>query len=199
MKKMITIGAVIAASLLIASSALAAAGGSPQSFNTTNYAAYSATPGWTAWPTNTQGTNATPVSTGGPVYIGYAEHVGINIQGFANCATGSAKIGVILITSMAGGAPTVTTGTNAYSSVTSTVTQNDWQTANSIGPIMFTLPAAAGTNWVNFQTNLPVTTLVGDANWIGVYYITNTLSSGDFITNMNITVNTKLLPRPLSP
>lgn len=205
MKRLVTIGAVIAASLVIAVQSHAAAGGSLQSFGVTNYLVSGGAAGNVSnWPTNSINTNGSPQSTGGPLNIQMVDHVGINIQGLlvsTNTVTGADKIYLTLLTSMATGSPTVTYATNSLSGGLTIITQNDWSTTTntSLGPIAFTIPATPGTNWINFQTNLPSTTLASDANWIGVYSISNTLATTCYITNFGVYLNTKLLPRPLSP
>ena len=200
MKKILKIGAVIAASLTIAISSYAAAGGSLQSFGVTNCITYGTV--ISGWPTNSAGTNG--YQTGGAINIQYADHFGICVQGLvvsSALTAASNTIDVNLVTSMANNYPTVTYGTNIFTGGGSYYTQNDWVTVTNSPfdhtSLHFSLPLTPGTNWVNFQTNIASTTIASDANWLGVYAISNNFSG--FITNFSIGVNTKLLPRPLGP
>lgn len=202
-------GAVGIASFAIAVSAIAGqSGGQNTSFQVTNYiAGAGGSSNVTSWPTNTLGTNGIGTLTGGPVSIGIVDHIGLNLQGYLVVPTYAAGtngiIGITLLPSMASSQsqPAVTLGTNVYTGTATNVAlglgylQNDWASTN--GQVTITFTPTAGTNWINFQTNMDSPAVWADANYIGVYAISNNLGPTGFLTNLVISVNTKLQPKPL--
>ncbi len=198
MKRLLIPAAALSASMLLCATALGSAGGQLQSVNCTNViTGDGGTSNIVSWPTNA--TYNTGLSTGGPVYVGNVDHFGLCVQGFqvSTNITTNAAVMVALVTSMSQSTPVVTTGTNAYSSVTSTVTRNDWQVSTPPYIVTFSFPTNSGTNWFNFQTNIPTSVLGSEVNWVGVYQITNSMLAGGLVTNFSVGINTKLLPNPI--
>jgi hypothetical protein len=207
MKKLLAIGAAIIASVTIATQSNAGqSGGQLTSFFVTNL--LQGTGGLSnivSWPTNTALTNntfgTTGASTGQAVSIGAFEHVGITVQGlwvFPTALAGTnGSVTVTLVTAQSTSSPNTVLASNAWSNSQVVTNQNDWCMPAQGITLVLTPTAGVQTNWLNFQTNLDLPSLAGDANWIGVYQIQNDLGSTGFITNFTIGVNTKLLPKPL--
>lgn len=208
--------------LLLFSGALALATGSAlatgynTSFNITNVLVSGAA--ITSYPTNTAQsvfwnttTNGSVVSsnyytvgeqTGNGVAIYNYDHIGINFQAVVVASTNTAnQIGTqyfVLIPSMAGGPPNGPTASYGvpYAGGVTNVTANDWA-SGGFNQIQVAVPIIGGTNYVNWQTNFPTTSIFADANYIGVYVISNNLPSTCLITNAVLSVNKKLIPKPL--
>lgn len=201
---------------LLAVAPQAKASGSPQSLYVTNYMV--ASQNVVGFPTNQQvavtnaatgGSNYVGSATGLPVYIGNYEHIGFNIQGtYVGTNISAGAIGFTLTSSMAGATPGVTVGTNNLSAGVTEINATDWATpwANSIGLMSFTLPtpiapsANVATNiWINWSTNwfMGSGIIFPDANWIGVYQLSNNMPTGCYLTNVVVTINRKLIPTPL--
>lgn len=185
--------------------------GALKSFNTTNYIS-SAVAYVTGFPTNFPGTNGLPTSTGLPVDISQTRGFAVNIQGFLRNtnATGS-LIFLEFLPSLnsaggigSGGRPSVLTGTNVFLTGTNvftfgvtTIVDNDFSDTNQIFRLTVPVPALT-TNYFNWSTNFTGLWPPGDsANWIGIYGISNNFTAGNFLTNVNIGVNTKLIPTPM--
>jgi hypothetical protein len=77
----------------------------------------------------------------------------------------------------------VTVGTNGQ------ITGCDWETT----PQMSFAITFAGTNWVNWCTNLDPYG-IGFAQWIGVYALSNSQVAGSYITNFSVGLNKKIIP-----
>ena len=207
--KLLKIGAVIAASFVLITKSFAASGGYSTAFNPTNVLTAS-TPSVSGFPTNLLSAAGLPQVTGNtPIYVGYVDHIGINIQGFlVTTNTNATTIGLTFVTSMATSPPQIVYGvSNIWTAgLTNVMTQNDWCNPN-INPALsltFTtltnaLNGTYTTNWINLQTNLPTASIAGDVNWLGLYAITNNLSTGSILTNFNVYVNQKLEVKPFSP
>lgn len=165
------------------------------------------------WPTNQPiGTNpavmGVTISTGLGVAIGNFEHIGIDIKGTAVITNGaSANLTIGFIPSMAANTPQFVFATNQLSALGTNLVYQDWATPAQYPEFMVNVPFIAATantyqtNVFDFETNLVLDTgaqsSFPDANWIGVYTISNNLGAGAWITNLAVGVNTKLIPTPL--
>ena len=157
----------------------------------------------TSYPTNSAATNGNPAATGTAAYVVNYDHLGFDFQGQVLNTTSSnaynALVGIIIVTSMSGNQPKVSTSTNSYYT-TAVPTQNDFATVGP-GVLTFVVPiplTATSTNWVNFQTNFPNTSVLAEANYVGVYQITNNLPTGITITNAVAHINPKIKPFALT-
>lgn len=161
----------LAATLALGFAALTA---QAESFNCTNVLNQTDTD--LSWPTNSIGTNGLPRLTGGPISLQWAtDNAGFSYKGYA---TGSATGNLIfyLVRSWADNPPTVSPLT------TNLPPLNLWESSPGI---TLTVPIAAGI--VSWGTNLSKE-LLGGANWIGIYAVTNTISTLS-VTNLANTVD----------
>lgn len=156
----------------------------------------------TTWPTNSvNGTNGLPLNTGHVVSIGNYDHFGLNFQGYLinTNAANTSFITFMLTGSMANNSPTLTFGTNVYSQNLTNILTSDFSATNNLLLVTIPLPPLY-TNYFNWQTNITTgiaSSYFADANYIGVYQISNNVPVGDVLTNTALYLNTKLLPRPL--
>lgn len=139
---------------------------------------------YTSWPTNQISTNGNPQSTGKPVYIGDVKEALFQFQGYLSNST-AVSMQVILVTANTtqgrGSNPTV--GTNGI--------PNDFAyTAQT----SFNIAIPALTNWFNWQTNISFVgasatgiLAVPNAEWLGIYTITNNFAANQYITTALIT------------
>ena len=156
----------------------------------------------TSFPTNSAGTNGMFQQTGRQIYIGNVRDFGLNLQGFL-LNTNSANTSFVtfmICWSMAGGPPQVSYGTNVYTGNVTNLLTSDWSATNNLFQLTVPLPPAY-TNWFNWQTNITANGILGNlvqnANWIGVYQISNNVPVGDVFTNTALGVLTKLIPSPI--
>ena len=194
--------------------------GTLESFLTTN-SIDSSTASITSWPTNGLSTNAitwtytngTAITTN-TLYPGLLtgkaraivnqEHMVLNLQGWL-VNTSSATIGVQLVTACTGGSGPVVNG-STVSGINTNVFNNlnaasiDFESTGH----WFTFTCPAGTNWINLQQNLVTDALLTagnlpNADFVGVYQITNNFTSGNSLVNPNgvLFLNKKLIPTPL--
>lgn len=220
--KILSIG--LGLGLLAATAMPAAASAYFQSFNITN--AITPAQVW-GFPTNSVGTNGIYPNTGTPVVLQDFDHIGFNFQGMMICATSTPTYTLTfeLVFSQANNPPLVITpsATNisigpyatwlTNSTTTNSVfTQNDW-TCNIGGPAsgvgtnfavyLLSFTVQAGTNWLNLQTNLnlntPALAPIADAQWVGIYAITNNMVAGGFVTNSVAGITRKKLGRNWLP
>jgi hypothetical protein len=205
MKKLIALGAVLIASLaLVAPQAHAAiSGGQLTFFNTTNViSGTGGTSNLTSWPTNGIGTNGIGISTGNAVAVGQFDYAQLVVQGYLNAVTFAAGtngiIGITLTTASGNTQPTVVLGTNVFSAGLTNIIYNDWCPTNQMIQVNFTVPPSGCSNYITLQTNISAPSLLQAANWVGIYAITNGLGTGAVLTNAQIGLNTKLLPKPLN-
>jgi hypothetical protein len=195
MKKFMKILAVIGCGIGLAS--VAYGNGAPVSFNVTNY--WPAAMSLTSYPTNAA-INGTNVSTGNKAVAVYnSEVISINVQGFLlnTNASAAATQGITFVTSDANGgngtAPAIVLNAGGQ------MIQCDWQTTAQEA---ITVPLTANTtNWFNYQTNIVFNNFtIGsfpDANWLGIYQLTNNLGTACWMSNCTITANIKYIPHPL--
>ena len=128
-----------------------------------------------SWPTNSIGTNGLPRLTGGPVNLQWAtENAGFSYCGYAT-GTSNGNLIFYLVRSWWDNTPTVSALT------TNMPPLNAWEQTPSI---ILTVPISAGI--VSWGTNLSKEVL-GGANWIGIYAVTNTISTLS-VTNLANTV-----------
>ena len=154
MKKLTLLASILA---LAVTSALA------DSFNHTNILSQTAT--IQSWPTNTFGTNGLPQMTGGAIDLSRAgDNAGFYYGGYAT-GTGTGSLVFYLVRSWWDNPPTVSAST------TNLPPLNAWEQTPSI---ILTVPTTAGV--ISWGTNLSKE-LLGGANWIGIYAVTNTLST----------------------
>lgn len=205
MKKLIALGAVLIASLVLVTTPARAAisGGALTFFNTTNViTGAGGTSNVTSWPTNQISTNGIGQSTGGPIAVGQFDFMGLVVQGYvidpAFLAGTNAIIGITLTTAQGNSSPTVTLGTNVFSGGLTNIQYNDWVPTNEMFQVNFTLPPNSVSNFFTLATNLSAPSIFQTANWVGVYAITNDLGPSGACTNFSIGLNTKLLPKPLN-
>ncbi len=214
--KLIALAAFAGVALMFAT-ASAQASGASISLNITNVISSNA-PAIIGYPTNTVGqgpvilsytTNGSTITTNYNL-VGYAtgngvpcfnqEHIGVNFQGYASVSN-AASVSFTFVTSMANNTPAQTTGTNWVSQNVTNLTSSDWAapvTASNPGVVTVVIPIAAGTNYINWQTNFPMNgSIFQDANFLGVYAISNTITGTGYITNTTLLVNRKLIPTPL--
>jgi hypothetical protein len=165
--------------------------GRADNFNVTNCVASGVS--LVSWPTNTLGTNGLPQLTGGAISVANQERAGFFFQCLPLTNTNTSVI-VTLVRSAVGNPPAVAWGTNAWSGSSLAMVQNDWESpSNGVTPIVLTIPVQ-GTNLFNWFTNLN-DTLIGEANWIGVYSITNSNpGANSVLTNVFMGLNKKILP-----
>ena len=215
--KFIGVAALVLATVIMAPKAQA--NGSLNSFLTTN-SIDSTAASITSFPTNGTSTNAitwnytngTAITTnslypglltGKAVAIYNQEHLVFNVQGWLVNTGAAATVGFNLATACtsgnnpAVGGQVVGINTNLAQNVNNA--QNDWQTSPA-NWIVVTLPATT-TNWFNYQTNI-VMDVAGNApnaDFIGIYQITNNLAATCSLFNPNgvAFVNKKLIPTPL--
>lgn len=133
----------------------------------------------TGWPTNAPG-----IATGNAVAVYNQDIITVDVAGFLNNTntTNNAQVFTVqLATSSAVSAPTLLVGTNQWTTNLSVTNLNDW-TTNGTPPFSFIIPANT-LGWYHVSTNFTSTTPYGTATFVGVYQISNNLSSGNFISN----------------
>lgn len=193
--------------------------GSLNSFMTTN-SIDSGVASITSWPTNGTSTNAVTfiytngttyttnsfypgVGTGKAVAIFNQEHLVFNVQGWLVNTGAAATIGFNLTPSCTGGnGPTLgnqVPGINTNLAANVNNAQNDFETSPA-NWILVPIPATT-TNWFNYQTNIlmDVAGIWDNADFIGIYQITNNFPAGCSLQNPNgvAYLNKKLIPTPL--
>ena len=214
MKRILKIGAVIAASLTIATTTHAGWGGATFDFGVTNYLTQAAGTN-TGWPTNQFG-----YANGQPVNVSQFDNLVLTVRGNIYSTNAlpvtvsvAPTVTLTLIASTAGqGGPVVTAGTNVIGATNtqavSTITYNDWPTpSGTTNCVIVALPLPLGLTNGGFTlvTNFPSTTILGAANWIGIYTLaatglgTNANANWPtgFITNLDVSIGTKALVRPI--
>jgi hypothetical protein len=224
MKKLVLLGAVVAAALGIAVNSYASFHGATISLQVTNVLAWATTnsgypslPGTNVYATNASATNVvyttvyptnyTVPATGLAVDISAYDNIGIDVQGFiVTTNTNSALITLTFVTSCANSSPQIIYGTNIYCAGVTNVIQNDWITQNvATTPLQYTFTiatnAAGTTNWFHWMTNVPNTALPAAATYIGLYSMGNAGTNGNvgangnFITNFSINIEEKQVPK----
>jgi hypothetical protein len=204
MKKLLALGAVIAAALFTTPKAEAASGAFLTSLYVTN--TFSATTLF-GYPTNGTGvgpTNGFYIGTGQAAYIGTEDTYGILFQGYlVTTNTNSTSFGLTFVSAMSQSTPISSLYTSnswntnyPWTTNTAAFSQNDFEFDRTNGNLVFvfTTPtnatASVATNWFNFQTNI-TSTVIPDASWLGLFVETNNMSSGSFATNIYIGINQK--------
>jgi len=184
-----------AAALLCSEAPRALASGLPSNLNITNCLA--GTNVITSYPTNSAGTNGIPQQTGRAVYLGNVRSFEFGVQGFLVNTGAATTVSMTLIPAYSGSQPQVTMGTNLLSVNVVTILQNDFLDPAQAYTVVIPIPATS-TNWYNWSTNMDVAaSRFGNANWVGVYSISNNIPTSGQWTNVAAYVNTKLIPTPL--
>lgn len=186
-KIMVAVGLLAALALPLKTEAA----GFYESFQATNVLNFTTTSGATtigtnivSWPTNSLSTNGNGQLTGHQIAIFNQNEIGFRVQGWLT-NNAAAVMAVFLTVSGASDSPFVSTNTitggntNIYGGTGAMFGRNDW----SQNTYMLNIALPALTNWFDFETNIPNTTIVGMANWVGIYQVTNNLAAGNFLTN----------------
>jgi hypothetical protein len=201
------IAKVAGAALVLGLAGTAFAGGALKPLNTTNYL-HSGTARVFGFPTNTvAGTNGIYLATGGPVNIADTREFGFDFQGFLLNTGAAGSIYLDFVASLnpggsgvsaGGGRPTVTVGTNFLSNNLTVIIDNDFTDTNQLFRVVVPYVASA-TNAFHWATNFNMSSwpFGNSANWVGLYSISNTFGAGCFMTNVQMGINTKLIPVPL--
>jgi hypothetical protein len=136
------------------------------------------------WPTNSPSTNGNPTSTGGAISVANQEWAGFYFSGYSTTNTNS-TVTVTLVKGW-GSTPTLYT----YDATGTNVNGINFET---VATITLAIPIV-GSGVQGWSTNLD-RTLIGPANWVGIYSVTNgNAGSNGNLTNVVMGLNKKIIP-----
>jgi hypothetical protein len=184
--KVLLVGASLALAALMPREATAQQTTGLQSFQITNVLTGASSV------SNTTGFPLTAnVGTGTAIGIQNYDSLLIDVQGFlVNTNATASQLQITHCFSGTQNVPTVATNTNIWSAGTIITNQNDFFTNN---PVIDSVPLpGATTNFFHWATNLPSTSIAGNATYIGIFGMSNNFTSGNcFLTNAVVSVGKK--------